>query len=1172
LNQKPAEKPPQSTHNVRYSRVLALPGALALGTCLGVAITVYSLLGELVLAAGKISLPVVFIITAMLALPIILTLAERVGVAPGRGGLYHLAQHTDNPLIMYATGLVQFTGYASLISMLAWGISLFVDLILQQYLSMQIQSNWIAAGVLLLFAIYHLIRGGSGWRTLALITTLGVLSILALSVRSFFGLQNVQPLVEFSPSTMTSMNLAALLASSFWGLNTILSSRNEIRRPTQTIFPAMLLATGISLGVGLLAGFALQHYPGQLPTMLTPFFNLQAGLGLLTQPAVNVLYVLPALALLTAAMNRTIVNCLAFIEAMGRDGFVYGGLQRQLTRRGSPILPILIVMFFSVITVILVPILQIVALVSVCFLWASALVHLPDLILKNPKLPENRTPNLPFHPLFPGLTVAVGLLLPVYLPVDTWKYVLVWAAVGILYYVIYARRANIEVRRKALVFGDSTAQRDAITGYQVMVVLLNGESESSLLRLADKLACARQGTLHVLKVLSLPEEMATRRKNQLAVEAWTQVAKLAEDVGVVGEHVKPLVRLAPSSKVGILDAVQEEKVDLLLLAWTGPVNTDQRTPDPLLDGVFAAAVCDVAVLRGKIPDELQQIFIPSAGGPHARMAIGLGKALGEPQHAQLTVLHYLIGKTTPEIRAKAEQDLAEQEKLFSDYPNHELRIDHTGVLQTGILNEVREADLTIIGASKEGLFNRSYFGGMPVQVAYANSRPTLLVRSKESVTMPLFGRAYAAIFSLLPMLSIERRVEVVGEMETAANPSSDFFVLIVLSAVIASLGLLQNSAAVIIGAMLVAPLMSPILAVAMSMVVGNIQTLWQAAEATVKGVVIAVLVSIIVVMISPLKPLTNEIMARTQPNVLDLLVALASGAAAGYAISRRELAAALPGVAIAAALVPPLGVIGYGIGTSQFSIALGALLLFTTNLIAIVLAAAVVFLLLGFQPDRKDRTELVRGLQIAIFSVLLVAIVLGFTTIVSVRNLNQQVDIENSFRQEIIGRAAQVESFQIQRQNKQYVIDATILNYRNSSLTPEDIQKLEQNLSKIVGEPVQINATVLDAYRLNLDLRSFEDQQLLNQSFNEAISKLHAEASNVTVTNNGDGYQIEATIIVFQDAAGMETQLQTIQRDLTDQVGAPITINAVIISGTQSTLQPVATPTPGPTITPTPAR
>jgi hypothetical protein len=198
--------------------------------------------------------------------------------------------------------------------------------------------------------------------------------------------------------------------------------------------------------------------------------------------------------------------------------------------------------------------------------------------------------------------------------------------------------------------------------------------------------------------------------------------------------------------------------------------------------------------------------------------------------------------------------------------------------------------------------------------------------------------------------------------------------------------------------------------------------------------------------------------------------------------------------------------------------------------------------------------------------------VLGFTTIVSVRNLNQQVDIENSFRQEIIGRAAQVESFQIQRQNKQYVIDATILNYRNSSLTPEDIQKLEQNLSKIVGEPVQINATVLDAYRLNLDLRSFEDQQLLNQSFNEAISKLHAEASNVTVTNNGDGYQIEATIIVFQDAAGMEAQLQTIQRDLTDQVGAPITINAVIISGTQSTLQPVATPTPGPTSTPTPAR
>jgi uncharacterized hydrophobic protein (TIGR00271 family) len=223
-------------------------------------------------------------------------------------------------------------------------------------------------------------------------------------------------------------------------------------------------------------------------------------------------------------------------------------------------------------------------------------------------------------------------------------------------------------------------------------------------------------------------------------------------------------------------------------------------------------------------------------------------------------------------------------------------------------------------------------------------------------------------------------------MHADAKADIDFYVLMVLAASIALFGLLQNSAAVIIGAMLVAPLMSPILAMAYSVVRGQAKMLRQATESAVNGIILAItvaaLLSLLLVALGIPIPSTNEILARTQPNFLDLLVALASGAAAAYAISRSEVSAALPGVAIAAALVPPLAVVGYGLGTAQFDFAAGSLLLFLTNLAAIILAAATVFLLLGFRPPaRDDRDEQARfSLKMAIVAMVLIAIPLFATT------------------------------------------------------------------------------------------------------------------------------------------------------------------------------------------------
>ncbi|MFQ5426741.1 MAG: DUF389 domain-containing protein, partial [Gaiellales bacterium] len=179
-----------------------------------------------------------------------------------------------------------------------------------------------------------------------------------------------------------------------------------------------------------------------------------------------------------------------------------------------------------------------------------------------------------------------------------------------------------------------------------------------------------------------------------------------------------------------------------------------------------------------------------------------------------------------------------------------------------------------------------------------------------------------------------------------------FLRLTIASAAIAAFGLLTNSAAVVIGAMLVAPLMTPILATAAALVHGQVRRLVEANVLLLTGTVAAIAVGWLLAKIGSgaisEDDLTAQLLARTSPGLLDLGIAVAAGAAAAYILTDRGAGSALPGVAIAVALVPPLATAGITLELGSTSDTRGALLLFSTNFAAIVLSAATVFGLSGF--------------------------------------------------------------------------------------------------------------------------------------------------------------------------------------------------------------------------------
>lgn len=212
-----------------------------------------------------------------------------------------------------------------------------------------------------------------------------------------------------------------------------------------------------------------------------------------------------------------------------------------------------------------------------------------------------------------------------------------------------------------------------------------------------------------------------------------------------------------------------------------------------------------------------------------------------------------------------------------------------------------------------------------------------------------------------------------------------FVVLTVLSAGIAAFGLLSDSGAVVIGAMLVAPLMTPITATAAATVTAHNVRLVRALLIILLGTLLAVAVGYVTTLaagthVVSADDLPQEVLSRTYPGLLDLGIAITAGAAAGYIAPRRSVTSALPGVGIAVALVPPLATVGICLAVGLPGDARNALLLFLTNLAAIVFAASVLLLLAGFRPDDHPRRGLGRRLAVTVAAVVAVAVPLTLHT------------------------------------------------------------------------------------------------------------------------------------------------------------------------------------------------
>jgi uncharacterized hydrophobic protein (TIGR00271 family) len=697
------------------------------------------------------------------------------------------------------------------------------------------------------------------------------------------------------------------------------------------------------------------------------------------------------------AANNTLMVAARQIYALSR----FGALPRGFTTVRRPFrLPPLIFILLSALTIpaLWLPTDILLDIGAAAALLVCTLLNLATIISRRREPDRRRWFNTPLFPLVPALAATACPILFLSLPGTGLIGIFIWLVLGALFFTVYARPHIMEAQHGVLVFGREPLEPKDEQTYRILVPLTAGVERQFVLGFASALAKQSNGEVIPLQVVPMSDPLAIQEGRRLAQERNTLFEWSTREANSDEVPIHPITRLASSVAKGIYDTAVEEECDLVLLTW--PVQTAQEGTrmGRVLDPVVRNAPCDVAVVAYQPqtfqedeathdPLSIKNILVPTAGGPHAPLATRLALLLAREFDASTRTVYVArpdasdaelaLGRERIENTLQSMREVL-RSLLKLDHSTQDVRLESVVVQSSsvveGIVQAGAESDLVFIGASEESLIDQVIFGTLPEQVARACPSPVVMVKRYRGLSRFWLQRLWDSISQALPKLTREEQVEVYKRVRRDARPDTDFFIMMGLAATIATYGLLQGSAAVIIGAMLVAPLFTPILAGSLAVVQGDIRLVRLSLEAALKGIALAIGIAVVLTALSPLRTLTVEITSRTSPNLFDLAVALASGAAGAYAVARKDVATALPGVAIAAALVPPLCVIGVGIALGDPRVTGGSTLLFVTNLIAITLAGSVTLLLLGFRPAAGAEREARLRLGILTFLILLTAI------------------------------------------------------------------------------------------------------------------------------------------------------------------------------------------------------
>lgn len=586
------------------------------------------------------------------------------------------------------------------------------------------------------------------------------------------------------------------------------------------------------------------------------------------------------------------------------------------------------------------------------------------------------------------------------------------------------------------------------TSGSVIVAVDEPEPVEEMVRMAALLSEGKHA-----RIIALTVSLGLVENEEESVGTIEQIVKRLASEGV---PVTTLVVNATSVTRGILDVAREYGADLILLGLSR--DPAQRSGvGAIAENVAATSPCPVVIYRPAQAD-IRQVLIACAVTDLSEAALRVGARLAEHIERPMrlvTVGNAQSGGATRRYLRRRLRNTGLDPDMAREH------LDDPDPVK-GIFKRADAQTLLVTGYDYPDPEEQDWFYSQVATALLrgADGAVVLVIRDRGE---PKNAKQTSPLTRILrwlrPTITPVEQRELLGRAAQMSRTSLDYNVLVVIAAILATLGLLANSNAVIIGAMLVAPLMSPLIAFAAAMEAGRLDIVRRALLTLFEGFLLAFGIALLIGALSPGVLVTSEMAARGNPTLIDMGVALAAGVIAAYAQARKDIPAALAGVAIAAALMPPICTVGMGVAMGDRPLYQGALLLFVANISAIMFAAGATFLYLGVRPRAKNETRTRRAgsvIGVMLFGLML-ALMIGFVV-----NPVSHARIEQELRTAM--PHTELVELELRRSDPLRII-ATVRREAGQPLGAAEVAAARADLERSLGRPLQLDMIVQQVVR-----------------------------------------------------------------------------------------------------------
>ncbi len=770
------------------SRDMTLADITFIGVGAMIGAGVFALTGFAAGIAGP-ALTLAFVLNGVVALFIAISYAELGAAFPEAGGGYLWVEEAlVDPNGFYA-GWMSWFAHAVAASLYGVTFGVFLvqfvffafpglprEFVLFGFVDLLVVEKAVGAVIVTVFA-YINYRGAEETGTAGIIVTVIKLVVLGLFV-VFGALATFQtpnwPAQFLSQPRFAPAGIAGILGAmgftfiAFEGYEIIVQSGEEVVNPGKNVPKAVFYSLAIVIPIYVLVAFAVIGGVSVTPELLSiagidqpadGVFVWQVlgdlgELGLIQaagqfMPYGVPLLIIAGLASTTSALNATVYSSSRVSFAMGRDRALPPQFEEIHPNKKTPHQAIFYSTILIIAMAVALPIESVAVAADIMFIFLFLQVNWTVIKMRktHPDLPRTYTiPYMPWPPLI-GMVLLVVLLPFLILELGleaigigtgnegliALAVTAIWMGLGLLVYYGYSTRKEeekLEEETPTVATEQPAANRDS----QLVVPIANPESAESLMLTAIDVARDMDAEIHVVSVVTVPQQTPLAEGRAFVEEEREVLEAAMATASDADVPVRGTIRIGHEVAPAILNTIEQHDSDAVLLGWRGRGRRRDFALGSNVDRVVTQAPCDVLVERISPAEEVDSVLLPTAGGPHAEYAAEIARAIARPRNARIDVVHVTDPDATEGDRKDAGETLASTAAVLGEYDAVETRLLEGTIIADAIVEESRDHDHTVIGATREGLLQQVVFGDIPEEVGRRADHTVIMAKRYQGVT------------------------------------------------------------------------------------------------------------------------------------------------------------------------------------------------------------------------------------------------------------------------------------------------------------------------------------------------------------------------------------------------------------------------------------------------------